>query len=166
MATITLKGNPCQTFGELPAVGSQAPGFVLVDSDLSDVSLETYAGQKKLLSIVPSLDTPTCALSTRKFNEQAVGLDNVVVLVVSADLPFAQGRFCQTEGLKNVVPLSTMRSESFAKDYGVEIMDGPLRGITCRAIVLIDENDRIAYTELVNEIADEPDYSKALKALQ
>jgi thiol peroxidase len=165
MANVTLKGNPIHTNGELPAVGSQAPDFRLVAGDLSDVSLATYAGKRKILSIVPSLDTPTCATSTRKFNEKAGSLDNTVVLVISADLPFAQGRFCSTEGLDNVVPLSLMRSKHFAKDYGVLIGDGPLEGISARAVVAVDENDKVVYTQLVGEIGDEPDYDKVIEAL-
>ncbi len=165
MATITLKGNEIHTNGELPAVGSQAPGFELVDADLGDKSLADYAGKKKLLNIVPSLDTPVCATSTKKFNEAAAGQDNVVMLVISADLPFAMGRFCSAEAVDKVMPLSMMRSRNFAKDYGVLIEDGPLAGITARAIVVLDENDKVVYTELVPEIAQEPDYDKALAAL-
>ncbi len=165
MATVTLKGNPFNTSGDLPAVGSAAPDFHLVKGDLSDVSLADFAGKRKVLNIVPSLDTPTCATSTRKFNEKAASLDNTVVLVVSADLPFAQGRFCETEGLKEVVPLSLMRSRNFAKDYGVLLTDGPLAGITARAVVVLDENNQVSYTQLVSEIADEPDYDAALAAL-
>ncbi|AOV16295.1 lipid hydroperoxide peroxidase [Acidihalobacter aeolianus] len=165
MATITLQGNTIHTHGELPAVGGKAPDFRLVDADLNNVELSTYAGKKKLLNIVPSLDTPTCATSTRKFNEFARDRSDVVMLVISADLPFAQKRFCGDEGLANVIPLSLMRSRAFAKDYGVLIEDGPLAGITARAVVVLDENDRVVYTELVSEIADEPDYDAALAAL-
>ncbi|OBS08513.1 thiol peroxidase [Acidihalobacter prosperus] len=165
MATITLQGNPIHTTGELPAVGTQAPDFHLVDGDLNDVSLASYAGKKKLLNIVPSLDTPTCATSTRKFNEFARGREGVVMLMVSADLPFAQKRFCGDESLSNVIPVSLMRTRAFAKDYGVLIEDGPLAGITARAVVVIDEGDRVIYTQLVPEIADEPDYDAALAAL-
>lgn len=165
MATITLKGNEIHTNGELPATGSQAPGFKLVDAELGDKNLADYAGQKKLLNIVPSLDTPVCATSTKKFNEAAAGQDNVVMLVISADLPFAMGRFCSVEDIDKVVPLSMMRSRNFAKDYGVLIEDGPLAGITARAIVILDESDKVVYTELVPEIGQEPDYDKALAAL-
>jgi thiol peroxidase len=165
MATVTLQGNPIHTNGELPAVGASAPDFHLVGGKLNDVNLADYGGRKKLLNIVPSLDTPTCATSTRKFNERASEMKDTVVLVISADLPFAQGRFCSTEGLDNVVPLSMMRSRNFAKDYGVLIVDGPLAGITARAVVVIDENDKVVYTQLVPEIADEPDYDAALAAL-
>ena len=164
MATISFQGKPLNTSGELPIVGSKARDFSLVTNKLTDVSLATYVGQKKILTIVPSLDTPTCAASTRKFNEKASHLYHTVVLVISADLPFAQGRFCETEGLKNVIPLSTFRS-TFAEDYGVKILDTFLAGLTARAIVIIDEHDTIIYTQLVSELADEPDYEHALAAL-
>jgi len=165
MATITLQGNAINTNGDLPAVGSQAPDFSLVDGELNDVNLSNYAGKKKLLNIVPSLDTGVCAASTKQFNESAAGRDNAVMLVISADLPFAQGRFCTAESVDKVVPLSMMRSRNFAKDYGVLITDGPLAGITARAVVVLDENDKVVYTELVPEIAQEPDYDAALAAL-
>jgi len=165
MATITLKGNEIHTNGELPAIGSQAADFKLVDAELGDKSLADYAGRKKLLNIVPSLDTPVCATSTKKFNEAAAGQDNVVMLVIAADLPFAMGRFCGAENIDKVVPLSMMRSRNFAEDYGVLIEDGPLAGITARAIVILDESDKVVYTELVPEIGQEPDYDKALAAL-
>jgi thiol peroxidase len=164
MATVTLQGNQFNTSGELPAVGSTAPDFHLVDGKLNDVHLADYSGKKRILNIVPSLDTPTCATSTRKFNEKVAGRDDVVVLIISADLPFAQGRFCEVEGLNNVVPLSMMRTRAFAKDYGILMTNGPLAGITGRAVVVIDENDQVCYTELVPEIADEPDYKAALAA--
>ena len=137
MATITLKGDPIHTNGELPAVGSAAPDFNLVTKDLADVTLATYKGKKKILSIVPSLDTSVCATSTKKFNDYAKGRNDVVIITVSADLPFAQGRFCKAEGITNVITLSMMRSRNFAKDYGVLIQDGPLAGITARAVVAI-----------------------------
>lgn len=167
MATVTFQGNPHNTNGNLPKVGGKAPDFVgLIDGGLNEVTLKTYQGKKKLLNIVPSLDTPTCATSTRKFNEQASKLQDTVVLVVSADLPFAQGRFCSVEGLQNVVPLSLMRSKKFAEDYGVLIKDGILAGLTARAIVVVDKDDNVIYTQLVGEIADEPDYEKALAVLK
>lgn len=165
MAQITLKGNPIHTNGELPRVGSKAPDFKLTDGNLKDMSLADFKGKKKLLNIVPSLDTPVCALSTRKLNEQAKGGNNVV-LIVSADLPFAQSRFCSGEGLSNVVPLSMMHDRNFGKDYGVLITDGPLAGILARSVVVLDENDNVVYTQLVPEIADEPDYDKALAAMK
>jgi thiol peroxidase len=164
MATITFQGNPLHTSGELPAVGSKAPDFSLVNSKLTDVTLATYAGKKKVLNIVPSLDTPTCAVSTRVFNEKASHLYNTVVLVISADLPFAQCRFCEVEDLKHVIPLSTFRS-GFADDYGVKLVDTFLAGLTARAVIIIDENDNVVYTQLVSEIANEPDYESALAAL-
>ncbi len=165
MAKITLEGKPFRTNGELPAVGSKAPDFHLVDKALSDIRLKDYAGKKKLLNIVPSLDTGVCATSTRKFNEFFADRDDALALVISADLPFAQGRFCGAEGLENVVTLSLMRSRNFAKDYGMLIEDGPLAGITARAVVVLDENDKVVYTQLVPEIAQEPDYDAALAAL-
>lgn len=164
MANITFQGKPINTCGDLPAIGSQAPEFKLTNRKLQDVGLEAFAGNRKVMNIVPSLDTPTCATSTRKFNEKAAHLDNTLVLVISADLPFAQARFCEIEGIKHVTALSTFRS-SFARDYGVELLDSILAGLTARAIVIIDENDRVIYTELVKEIADEPDYTSALAAL-
>ncbi len=165
MAEITLEGNPIHTNGELPDVGAQAPDFSLTTGELGDVSLADYKGKKKLLNIVPSLDTGVCAESTRKFNQAMKDKDNAVALVISSDLPFAQGRFCSSEGIDNVIPLSMMRSRNFAKDYGVLITDGPLAGITARAVVVLDENDKVVYTELVPEIAQEPNYDAALAAL-
>lgn len=166
MATVTLKGNPVHTSGDLPKIGSTAANFRLVSSDLQDVSLETYAGKKKILNIVPSLDTSTCAASARKFNESAGRLTNTVVLVISADLPFAMKRFCSTEGLTNVVPLSMMRGRNFAKEYGTLITDGPLEGISARAVVVLDAQNKVVHAQLVPEIADEPDYASALAAAQ
>lgn len=166
MATVTLKGKPVQTSGDLPKVGDKAPNFRLVGADLQDVTLATYAGKKKILNIVPSLDTATCATSTRKFNERAGEVENAVVLVVSADLPFAMKRFCTTEGLANVVPLSMMRGRNFAKEYGTLITDGPLEGISARAVVVLDAHDKVVHAQLVREIADEPDYAAALAAAQ
>lgn len=165
MATTHLKGNSVTTHGELPAVGAPAPAFRLTGGDLADLGLEAFAGRRRVLNIVPSLDTAVCAASARYFNQAAAALDNTVVLVISADLPFAQGRFCTTEGLDNVVPLSMMRDRSFARDYGVLLVDGPLAGICARAVVVIDENDVVRYTQLVDEITTEPDYEAALAAL-
>ncbi|WP_024297912.1 thiol peroxidase [Methylomicrobium lacus] len=164
MATISFQGKPVHTSGELPAVGSKAPDFSLVSGQLEDVSLATYAGKRKVLHIVPSLDTPTCAISTRKFNQKAANLPNTAVLAISADLPFAQCRFCETEGLKNVIPLSTFRS-GFAVDYGVKLVDSILAGLTARAVIILDENDSVIYSQLVNELASEPDYESALAIL-
>lgn len=164
MATTALKGNPIHTNGELPAVGSDAPDFVLVGTDMADKTLADFAGKKKILSINPSYDTPVCQVATRTFNQRAAGLDDVVVLMVSADLPFAQKRFCAAEGIDGVVPVSTFRG-SFNDDYGVELIDGPLKGVSARAIVVIDENDKVVHTELVPEIAQEPNYDAALAAV-
>jgi len=164
MATVTLKGNPIHTNGDLPAAGAPAPDFKLTGTDLKDVSLADYKGKKKILNIVPSLDTPTCATSTRKFNESGGKLPNTVVLVISADLPFAMKRFCATEGLSNVVSLSMIRGKGFAKTYGVLIEDGPLAGLSARAVVVVDENDKVVYRELVPEIGQEPNYEAALAA--
>lgn len=166
MATITLKGNTIHTIGDLPKTGTKAPSFKLVDANLSDVTLANFQGKKKLLNIVPSLDTPVCATSTKKFNDFAQANPNTVMLIVSADLPFAQSRFCGAENTKNVVTLSMMRDKNFAKEYGVLITDGPLAGITARAVVVLDADDNVVYTELVPEIAQEPNYDKALAALK
>jgi thiol peroxidase len=166
MAKITLSGKAIRTNGELPAVGAEAPEFKLTGTDLKDVSLADYKGKKKILNIVPSLDTNVCATSTRRFNEAAGKLPNAVVLVVSADLPFAAKRFCTVEGLQNVVPLSLMRGKKFAEDYGVLIEDGPLAGISARAVVVVDESDKVVYRQLVPEIGQEPDYDKALAAVR
>jgi thiol peroxidase len=165
MANITLRGTPIHTNGELPAVGAKAPDFKLTAGDLKDVSLADYKGKKKVLNIVPSLDTPTCATSTRKFNERAGKLPDTVVLIVSADLPFAAKRFCTVEGLQNVVPLSLMRDKKFAQDYGVLIQDSGMAGLTARAVVVLDQNDKVIHRQLVPEIGQEPDYDAALKAL-
>ena len=166
MATVTLKGNPIDVAGSFPQKGQKSPAFKLVAKDLTDVSLAAYAGKRKVLNIVPSLDTAVCATSTRKFNEKAGGLANAVVLVISADLPFAAGRFCSTEGLNNVVTLSTLRGREFMKAYGVEITSGPLAGVTARGVVVLDENDTVLHAELVPEIAQEPNYDAALTALK
>ena len=165
MAEITLQGNKINTNGDVPKVGSAAPDFVLVDSDLNDISLSNYDGKNIILNIIPSLDTPVCQKSTKIFNEKASSLSDVVVLAVSADLPFAMKRFCGSESLETIKPLSMMRSRNFAKDYGVLITDGPLEGITARAVVVLDKDDKVVYTELVQEIANEPNYDGALKAI-
>lgn len=165
MATITLKGNEIHTAGDIPVVGGKAPDFHLTNGDLQEVSVADFAGKKKLLNIFPSIDTPVCAISTKKFNDYAREHEDTVMLMISADLPFAQKRFCADEGLENVQTLSTMRAPVFAKNYGVELVDGPLRGLTARAVVVLDENNTVLYSELVPEIAQEPDYEAALKAL-
>jgi thioredoxin-dependent peroxiredoxin len=166
MANVTLGGNPIGVSGNLPKRGETAPDFTLTGKDLKDVSLKDYAGKRKVLNIVPSLDTPVCQTSTRKFNEQASKLNNAVVLVVSADLPFASGRFCTTENLDNVVPLSTIRNRDFHSKYGVDVTDGPLKGLTARAVVVLDENNKVLHSELVPEIKQEPNYDAALAALK
>ena len=165
MAKIALRGNPVHTNGDLPKVGGKAPDFKLVNKDLKDVSLADYKGKKKILNIYPSIDTPVCALSTRKFNEHAKQHSDTVMLMVSVDLPFAQGRFCGNEHLENVQTLSLMRGREFADAYGVMIQDGPLAGVLARAVVVIDEHDKVVHTEMVPDIASEPDYEAALKAL-
>ncbi len=165
MATITFQGNETHTNGKLPALGSTAPDFKLVDGALGDVGLGNYAGKRKLLNIVPSLDTSVCAISTKKFNDFAKQRDDVFVLVISADLPFAQARFCGAEGVDNVVTLSMMRSRNLAKDCGVLIQDGPLAGLCARAVVILDENNNVVYTQQVPEIGDEPDYNAAIEAM-
>jgi thiol peroxidase len=164
MAEITLKGNPIHTNGDLPATGSTAADFTLTAADLSDKGLDAWAGSKKVLNIFPSVDTPVCALSVKAFNAKAASKDGVVVLNISADLPFAQKRFCGAEGVEGAVTLSTFRS-SFAKDYGLEIVDGPLAGLCSRAVIVLDENNAVVYSEQVPEIAQEPDYDAALAAL-
>lgn len=163
---VTHLGTPIRIDGDFPKVGQKAPAFSLVNRDLADVTLENFAGKKKVLNIVPSLDTPVCALSTRKFNEQASNMDNTVVLIIAADLPFAMSRFCDAEKLDKVVTLSTMRGANFMKDYGVAIAEGPFTGITARAVIVLDESDTIVHAELVPEIADEPNYEAALAALK
>ncbi|TFF42671.1 thiol peroxidase [Pseudomonas sp. RIT623] len=166
MAQVTLKGNPVQVKGELPKVGAKAPAFSLVAGDLSDKSLKDFAGKRKVLNIFPSVDTPTCATSVRKFNAQANDLANTVVLCISADLPFAQARFCGAEGLENVKNLSTLRGVEFLHNYGVAIADGPLAGLAARAVVVLDEQDKVLHAELVGEIADEPNYEAVLAVLK
>ncbi|KAA5841556.1 MULTISPECIES: thiol peroxidase [Pseudomonas] len=166
MAQVTLKGNPVQVNGQLPQTGAKAPAFSLVGAGLADITLSSFAGKRKVLNIFPSVDTPTCATSVRKFNAQASGLNNTVVLCISADLPFAQARFCGAEGLENVQNLSTLRGREFIENYGVAIADGPLAGLTARAVVVLDENDTVLHSELVKEIAEEPNYDAALAVLK
>ena len=166
MSKVTFKGNPIQIAGELTAVGSKAPDFKLTAADLSDMSLADFRGKVKILNIVPSLDTPVCAVSARKFSAEVARRKDVVLLNISADLPFAQKRFCDSNGLDNVVTLSTFRSAAFGKDYGVNIVSGPLAGLTSRAVVVVDAQDKVIYAEQVPEIAQEPDYAAALAVLQ
>jgi len=165
MANIKFKGNPAHTSGELPAVGVKAPNFKLVKNDMSEASLESYAGKNKVLNIFPSIDTPTCATSVRKFNVEAAKAPNTVVLNISMDLPFAQKRFCGAEGIANVETLSAFRS-SFGKDYGLMMADTPLTGLFSRAVVVISTDDKVLYTEQVAEIGSEPNYEAALKAVR
>lgn len=166
MSTVTLGGNPVIVAGNFLKPGDKAPAFSLTGKDLKDVGLKDYAGKRKVLNIVPSLDTPTCQISTRKFNEKAGSLVNTVVLVVSGDLPFAMKRFCEAEGLNNVITLSTMRGRDFHSKFGVDITDGPLKGLTARAVVVLDENDKVKYSQLVPEIKNEPDYDAAFATLK
>lgn len=165
MQTVTLGGNPIPVEGEFPREGDTVPAFSLVGKDLANVQLADFAGKRKILNIFPSIDTPTCAMSVRQFNAKASGLSNTVVLCISADLPFAQARFCGAEGLANVVTLSAMRGREFLRNYGVAIAGGPLDGLTARAVVVLDEQNRVLHSELVKEIKSEPDYAAALAAL-
>lgn len=164
MATVTFKGEKLNVGGSFPRIGETARSFMLVDKELNDVPLSKFTGMRKIINIVPSLDTPVCAESTRRFNEAANALPNTVVIVVSADLPFAQDRFCAVENLQNVITLSTMRGRDFHKDYGVMITDYPLAGLCARAVIVLDEHDKVLHSELVPEIAREPDYEAALTA--
>jgi thiol peroxidase len=163
--TVTLGGKPFQLSGSFPQQGQTAPAFTLVGKDLADVSLSSFAGQRKVLNIFPSIDTPTCATSVRKFNQKASELPNTVVLCISADLPFAQSRFCGAEGLDKVMTLSTMRGREFLEAYGVALSNGPLAGLAARAVVVLDRDDRVLHSQLVAEIKDEPDYDAALQAI-
>ena len=165
MSRVTFKGEPFAIEGKLPKTGETAPDFKLVSAELKDLSLGGFEGKKKILSIVPSLDTSVCAASARAFNEKAGDLDDVVVLNVSADLPFAASRFCSAEGLDHVVTLSTFRSPEFLKDYGIGITEGPLAGLTARGVLVLDPDNKVVYSKLIPEITDEPDYDKVLEAL-
>ncbi len=163
MSTVTLKGNPVNVAGEFLQAGQSAPAFTLVGADLSEKSLADFTGKRKILNIFPSVDTGVCAQSVRKFNEKAAGLANTVVLCISADLPFAQSRFCGAEGIENVAMLSSFRS-NFARDYGVALSDGPLAGLNARSVLVLDENNQVVYSQLVAEITEEPEYEAALAA--
>ena len=165
MTKIAFKGDPVLTSGSLPKVGEKAPDFTLVSSELSEVKLSDYKGKNVVLNIFPSLDTGVCAASVRKFNEEAGALNNTVVLGISSDLPFAAGRFCSTEGIKNTTTLSVFRNDSFAKDYGVYMTDGPLKGLTSRAVVVINPEGNVVYNEMVPEITQEPDYHSAIDSI-
>lgn len=164
--TVKLKGNPFHTEGKMVKVGSDAPNFSAVKSDLSEAQLVDFKGKRVILNIFPSLDTPVCAVSVRHFNELASSLENTVVLCLSVDLPFAHSRFCTTEGIENVIPLSLFRSDDFAKSYGLKIADGPMKGLMARSVVVLDENGKVIYTELVDEITSEPNYDAAISALK
>ena len=166
MAQVTFQGSPISTNGNLPTIGQVAPDFTLVAADLSEKSLADFAGKRKVLNIFPSIDTGVCAQSVRTFNKRASSLNNTVVLCISADLPFAQARFCGAEGLNNVITLSTFRNAEFLQAYGVAIADGPLKGLAARAVVVIDENDNVIFSQLVDEITTEPDYEAALAVLR
>ena len=166
MANVTLGGNPIKIAGNFPGKGDTAPDFTLTSKDLKDVGLKDFSGKRKVLNIVPSLDTPVCAKSTRIFNERAGAAANAAVLVISADLPFAMNRFCGAEGINNVVTLSTVRNRDFHARYGVDITDGPLKGLTARAVIVLDENNCVLHSQLVPEIKNEPDYDAALAALK
>ncbi len=165
MAKITLQGNTINTNADILKTGIDAPEFTLVDSDLKNISLSTFNEKYKILNIVPSLDTPVCAKSTKIFNKKASSLSDTVILTISADLPFAMKRFCSSEKLNDVIPLSMMRSRNFAKDYGVLLVDGPLEGITARAVIVIDKNNKVIYSQLVQEITEEPNYDDALNCI-
>lgn len=166
MAEVTFKGSPVHTVGELPAVGQQAPDFLLTKRDLSDISLKDLAGQWRVLNIFPSIDTPVCATSVRRFNSEIDKAPNATVLCVSRDLPFAHERFCGAEGIEKAITASEMRHRRFGEDYGIAIADGPLAGLLARAVVVMDPEGKVVYTQLVPEIAEEPDYEKALAAIQ
>lgn len=165
MAHITLKGNPIETIGELPALNSPAPSFTLTKTDLTDCTLEDFLGKTIILNIFPSIDTSVCAASVRRFNKEASNLQDAVVLCISADLPFAHKRFCEGEGLNDVIPLSAFRSVNFGKDYGVTILTGPIAGLLSRSVVIIDKSGKVVYTEQVPEIGQDPDFEAALDFL-
>jgi thiol peroxidase len=164
-SSVMLKGNPVDVAGNLPQIGSTAPSFTLVDEALQDVTLDTYAGKRKVLNLFPSVDTPTCASSVREFNKRASSMDNTVVINISADLPFAQKRFCAAEGIENVINLSTMRGREFLMNYGVLLFSSKLAGLAARAVIILDENNVVSYIELVPEITQEPNYEAAVAAL-
>jgi thioredoxin-dependent peroxiredoxin len=166
MTQITFKGDPVHTIGELPKIGDKAPDFLLTKTDLSDISLKDVSGKKVILNIFPSIDTPVCSISVARFNEEISKFDNAIVIGASLDLPFAHARFCETEGIKNVITASELRNREFGSNYGVRMVDGPLAGLLARAIVVIDENSKVIYTQLVGEITQEPDYDKALNMLK
>ena len=165
MAKTAFKGNPVETSGSLPKIGEVAPEFKLVNSSLEEVKLSDFKGKNVVLNIFPSLDTGVCAASVRKFNKEAGSLDNTVILSISSDLPFAAGRFCSMEGIDNTIALSLFRDDSFAKDYGVLLMDGPMKGLTARAVVVVNPEGKVIYNQLVPEISEEPDYNSAIDSI-
>lgn len=163
--TVICRGQESHTSGPMVKVGQQAPDFQATNAEMKDINLSSFKGKRVILNIFPSLDTPTCAMSVRQFNARASELENTVVLCLSMDLPFAQSRFCTIEGLNNVVPLSVFRSDDFVKEYGIQLADGPLKGLMARAVIVIDENGKVRYTQLVSEVSNEPDYEAALQAV-
>ncbi len=166
METVYFKGIPCHTYGNIPAVGSQAPAFTLTGKDLGEVSSKNYEGKRVVLNVFPSLDTPVCAASVRRFNEEASKLDNTSVVCVSMDLPFAASRFCTAEGIENVTVASAFRNPLFAQEYGLMLVDGPLAGLLARAVIVLDETGKVIYSDLVEEITNEPDYKGAISVLK
>lgn len=166
METIYFKGTPCHTYGNIPAVGTKAPCFSLVTKDLADIRCSDFEGRRVVLNVFPSLDTPVCAASVRRFNAEAAGLDNTAVICVSMDLPFAMNRFCVAEGIEGVVAASAFRSPTFAQQYGLQIVDGPLAGLLARAVIVIDTDGTVIYRQLVEEITEEPDYEAAVSVLR
>jgi thiol peroxidase len=166
METIYFKGTPCHTYGTIPQVGEKAPCYNLVTPDLKEIQCSDYHGRRVVLNIFPSLDTEVCAMSVRRFNQEAAALENTVVLCVSMDLPFAAARFCSAEGIKNVTPASAFRSQVFSEKYGMEIVDGPLAGLLARSVIILDEDRNVIYTELVSELTNEPNYEAAIAALK
>ena len=166
METIYFKGTPVHTYGDIPAVGSTAPNFTLTGNSLQDVKLSDYKGKRVVLNVFPSLDTPVCAMSVRKFNQEASKLDNTQIVCISMDLPFAQGRFCTAEGIDKLVVASAFRAGDFVKNYGLEMVDGPLAGLLARAVIVVDENGKVIFSDLVEEVTDEPDYKAAISVLK
>ncbi|MDE7153540.1 MAG: thiol peroxidase [Muribaculaceae bacterium] len=166
METIYFKGTPCHTYGTMPAVGTKAPCYHLTAADLKEISCSDFEGKRVVMNIFPSLDTAVCAMSVRRFNQEAAALDNTVVLCVSMDLPFAMSRFCVAEGIENVIPASAFRSPTFPQQYGLQMVDGPLAGLLARAVIVLDTDRKILYEELVSEITHEPDYDAAIRVLK
>ena len=166
METVHFKGTPCHTYGDIPAVGTKAPCFNLVTKDLADVTCRDFVGKRIVLNVFPSLDTPVCAMSVRRFNKMAADVPDVAVICVSMDLPFALSRFCAAEGIDNVVAASAFRSPQFAHEYGLELVDGPLAGLLTRAVIILDADRKVIYSDLVDEITHEPDYDGALRVLK